>query len=264
DAVAAVADEREKALCKRKTPLVGVSEFPNLEEQRVEREPVSGGELQQLLKASLESLDLAAHRPRLLGLARKVKDDERALGDLTAACLEATTNGADMYSVATVLQHGQPDFHVEPIVQWREAEIWEQLRDRSDRADDRPTAFFANLGAIPAHKTRSTWAQNLLAAAGIGAATNDGFDDMNGMAAAWKDSSTTAAVVCGNDKDYTEMLEPAVAALKKAGCPVVLVAGRPGDAESALRELGVDEFIFVGTDVLSTMTRVLDSMGVES
>ena len=263
DAIREVADGREKALSKRKTALVGVSEFPNLREDAVERETVSAQEVQGLLKASLESLDLNAHRDSLLALARTVKDTGRGLGELTAACLDATSRGADMYSVATVLQHGQPDFHVEPILQWRESEIWEQQRDRSDRQENRPTAFLANLGSIPSHKTRATWAQNLLAAVGIDAASNDGFNDLDALAAAWKSSSTRLSVICGSDADYESMLEPALAALKKAGCDLVLVAGRPGEREDALRELGASDFIFVGADVLSVMTRVLDSDGVQ-
>ena len=263
DAIREVADEREKALSKRKTALVGVSEFPNLREDAVERATVSAQEVQGLLKASLESLDLNAHRDSLLALARTVKDTGRGPGELTAACLDATSRGADMYSVATVLQHGQPDFHVEPILQWRESEIWEQQRDRSDRQETRPRAFLANLGSIPSHKARATWAQNLLAAVGIDAASNDGFNDLDALAAAWKSSSTRLSVICGSDADYESMLEPALAALKKAGCDLVLVAGRPGEREDALRELGASDFIFVGADVLSVMTRVLDSDGVQ-
>lgn len=263
DSIREVADEREKTLSKRKTALVGVSEFPNLREEPVERAAVSAQEVQGLLKASLESLDLNAHRDNLLALARTVKDTGRRPGALTAACLDATSRGADMYSVATVLQHGQPDFHVEPILQWRESEIWEQQRDRSDRQETRPTAFLANLGSIPSHKARATWAQNLLAAVGIDVAGNDGFGDVDALAAAWKSSSTRLAVICGSDADYESMLEPALAALKKAGCDLVLVAGRPGERESALRELGASDFIFVGADVLSVMTRVLDSDGVQ-
>jgi len=51
--------------------------------------------------------------------------------------------------------------------------------------------------------------------------------------------------------------------LKEAGCPVVLVAGRPGKRESELREAGVSDFVFVGADVLEVMTQVLDSIGVQ-
>ena len=263
DAIREVADDREKALSKRKTALVGVSEFPNLAEEAVERVPVSDREVQSLLKASLESLDLGAHRDSLLALARCVQDGNREPGALTAACLDATGGGADMYSVATVLQHGQPDFHVEPILQWRESEIWEQQRDRSDRQETRPTAFFANLGSIPSHKARATWAQNLLAAVGVDTVTNEGFDEADALIAAWKSSSSALAVICGSDKDYETMLEPTVAALKKAGCDQILVAGRPQERETALRELGANDFIFVGADVLSVMTRVLDSMGLQ-
>ncbi|NNE20690.1 MAG: methylmalonyl-CoA mutase small subunit [Myxococcales bacterium] len=262
DAIHGIADEREKVLSKRKAALVGVSEFPDLRQDAVERSSVSDNELQALLKASLESLDLGAHRDRLLAVARSVKDEGRSPGALTEACVEATSNGADMYSVATVLQHGQPDFHVEPILQWRESEIWERQRERSDGLQPRPTAFLANLGPISSHTARATWAQNLLAAVGIDAVTNDGFETADALAAAWKSSATGLAVICGSDADYEAMLEPAVEALKKAGCDLLLVAGRPGERESAVRELGASEFIFVGADVLSVMTRVLDAMGV--
>ena len=263
DAVGEVADAREKGLAKRKTPVVGVSEFPNLYERTVDRDPVSAEEIQDLLKASIDSLDLGAHGERLRAIVSMVNDAGREPGALTRACLAATTGGADMYSVATVLQHGQPDFHVEPILQWRASEIWEELRARSDRHPTRPVAFFANLGAVPSHKPRSTWTQNLLAAVGIDADTNDGFSDMEALATAWKESSAVLAVICGSDTDYEALLDPAVAALKKAGCPVVLVAGRPGEREATLRESGVSDFVFVGADVLAVMTQVLDSVGVQ-
>jgi methylmalonyl-CoA mutase len=263
DAVDDVADARDERLCKRKTPVVGVSEFPNLHEDAVEREPVSAEEVRRLLKDSLDSLDLGAHREHLLALSRTVNDADREPGSLTDACLAATTGGADMYSVATVLQHGQPDFHVEPISQWRASELWERLRARSERGQTRPVAFFVTLGPIPSHKARSTWAQNLLASAGIDAATSDGADDIAAVASAWKDASASLAVICGSDEDYEELLGPAVAALKKAACPVVLVAGRPAEREAALREAGVSDFVFVGANVLRVMSQVLDSIGVE-
>jgi methylmalonyl-CoA mutase len=168
-----------------------------------------------------------------------------------------------MYGVAAVLQHGQPSFHVEPIPQWRAAEAWEDLRRRSDTSSKRPSAFMANLGSIPAHKARSTWAQNLLAGAGIEAHGNPGFDDPATLAGAFKESRATMAVVCGSDADYESMLEPAVVALKRAGCSVLLVAGRPKVDEAALRDSGVSDFVFVGADVLSIMSDVLDSLGVQ-
>ena len=263
DAVGEVADAREQRLARRKAPIVGVSDFPNLHEAPVEREAVSKDEIQALLKTSIDSLDLGAHGEGLRALVGIANEAAHEPGALTEACLALTTGGADMYSVATVLQHGQPDFHVEPVLQWRAAELWEALRTRSDGHSPRPVAFSANLGATPSHMVRSTWTQNLLAAAGIEIATNDGFADPQALAAAWKDSSAALAVICGSDESYEKWLEPTVAALKAAGCPLVLVAGRPDERETALREAGVSDFVYVGADVLGVMSQVLDSIGVQ-
>ncbi len=262
DAIGEVSAMRRQSIAKRKTPIVGVSEFPNLDERAVTRERVSDEEVNRGLRTALEQIDVGAHRDVLVGLARLVNDTARDSGALTEACVDAAKGGTDIYSLAAVLQHGQPDFHVEPIPAWRGADAWEQLRDRSARAEHRPTALLANLGPIPSHKARSTWAQNLLAAAGIEALGNDGFDAPNELEAAWKRAGASAAVVCGSDQDYQTMLEPAVDALKRAGCPLVLVAGRPGERAAALREAGVSDFAFVGADVLRIMTEVLDSVGV--
>jgi len=120
----------------------------------------------------------------------------------------------------------------------------------------------ANLGAIPSHKARSTWAQNLLAAAGIEPTSNEGFADASALADAWTKAGASLAMICGSDGEYETLLEPAVDALKKAGCPLVLVAGRPGDRAAALREAGVSDFVFMGADVLGIMVNVLDSVGV--
>jgi len=262
DAVGEVAAKRHESLAKRKTPIVGVSEFPNATEKPLVREQVTDEDVRRMLRAGVDELDVGAHRDDLIGLAQQVNDPERALGSLTESCLTATTGGLDMYSVAAVLQHGQPEFHAEPIPQWRASDGWEQLRSRSDDSDVRPTAFMANLGAIPSHKARSTWAQNLLAAAGIEPTSNEGFADASALADAWTKAGASLAMICGSDGEYETLLEPAVDALKKAGCPLVLVAGRPGDRAAALREAGVSDFVFMGADVLGIMVNVLDSVGV--
>jgi len=266
DSVGKVADEAHACIAKRKTPVVGVSEFPNLQEDAVQREQVSAEEIKRLFKESLDSLDLGAHRGKLIEIARAVEANDHNAGDLTDVCISATLSGADMYSIATVLQHGQPDFYLEPVSQWRQADVWERIRDRSDRhagaTGARPTAFLANIGPISAHGARSNWTQNLLAAAGVDSVTNEGFDDET-FGAAYADSSAGMAVICGSDSDYKQLLEPVVASLKASGCPVLLVAGRPGERESQLREAGVSDFVFVGADVLQVMRQVLEALGVE-
>ncbi|MGB5811864.1 MAG: hypothetical protein WBG86_15100, partial [Polyangiales bacterium] len=177
----------------------------------------------------------------------------------------AAMTGTDMYSISTVLQHGQPDFYLEPLSPWRQSDAWEGLRARSDRraADGpRPNVFLANLGPIPAHKARSAWTGNLFAAAGIGAVANDGFESVDDLVAAYLESGAGMAAICGSDADYAVSLVPAIEGLKGAGCAIIIVAGRPGDREDVLREVGAHGFVFVGADVFAVVRQTLDMLGV--
>jgi methylmalonyl-CoA mutase len=263
DAVGSVADERRRDIEKRKAPIVGVSEFPNADEAEVEREQLTEEDVRRMLRVAVDALDVGAHRDDLVALAQRANDPELPMGELTKACVQAAQGGLDLYSIAAVLQHGRPELHLEPVAQWRASDEWEALRARSDQSPTRPKAFLANLGSIPAHKARATWAQNLLSAAGIATAANDGFADAAAAAEGWHEASASFAVICGSDADYETMLEPTISALKQAGCPVVLVAGRPGDRAAELREAGVSDFVYIGADVLDIMANVLDSVGVE-
>ncbi|MGB5811131.1 MAG: methylmalonyl-CoA mutase subunit beta, partial [Polyangiales bacterium] len=205
DRIAAVSAERRTRIAKRKTPIVGVSEFPNLDEPRIERERVTQEEIAKRTRESLEALDLGASRSKLIAIARAMDAIQETPGELMDACVGAAMTGTDMYSISTVLQHGQPDFYLEPLSPWRQSDAWEGLRARSDRraADGpRPSVFLANLGPIPAHKARSAWTGNLFAAAGIASVANDGFESVDDLVAAYLESGAGMAAICGSDADY--------------------------------------------------------------
>ncbi len=72
------------------------------------------------------------------------------------------------------------------------------------------------------------------------------------------DEKAIVACLCGPDDRYAAEAIPHIKALKSAGCTRVLMAGRPGANEAALREAGVDGFIFIGCDVVSSLNELLD------
>ncbi|MEM7135351.1 MAG: methylmalonyl-CoA mutase family protein [Myxococcota bacterium] len=265
DAIAEFSSTTRSRIAKRRMPVVGVSEFPNLAEDPVERSRASEREIKEALQAKIDELDLGVHRAKLIAISRAVEASGPA-SELMDVCLSGMMGGGDLYSMATVLQHAQPDFYLDPIPQWRQADAWEALRDRSDRhaakTGSRPTAFFANLGALPDHKARSTWSQNLLAAGGIEAIADNSFQSAEEVAGAYLEATSDLAIVCGSDADYERLLAPTVTALAEAKCPIILVAGRPREQESELLDLGATAFVFVGADVLSVIRRVLDQIGV--
>jgi methylmalonyl-CoA mutase len=58
-------------------------------------------------------------------------------------------------------------------------------------------------------------------------------------------------------------LVPEVApALKSAGCAYLFLAGNPGDKRQVYMSAGVDDFIFLGGDVLQTTRSTLVRLGV--
>ncbi len=65
------------------------------------------------------------------------------------------------------------------------------------------------------------------------------------------------ACLCGSDERYAAEAETAARALKASGARRVVLAGRPGALEAPLRAAGVDAFIYVGCDVLTTLEEVL-------
>lgn len=150
-----------------------------------------------------------------------------------------------------------------PLAPHRLAEPFERLRARAAAAA--PTAFLATLGAPADFTARATWTKNLLEAGGIAAPFDGGFDSAIAVAAAFRASEAPLAVVASSDAVYGALLLPVVEALVAAGARRVWVAGKPHDdgLETLLRAAGVDGFLAAGQDVVSTLTAIQTSLGLE-
>ena len=146
---------------------------------------------------------------------------------------------------------------VKPLRMARLAEPFETLRDSADahaaKTGKPLTVFLASIGKVIDHNIRSTWIKNYLAAGGIAAAMTDGYPDATAAAAAFKESGDSAACICSSDALYADHAEATAKALKAAGAKLILMAGRPGDAEKALTAAGVDRFLYAGADAVATL-----------
>jgi methylmalonyl-CoA mutase len=168
---------------------------------------------------------------------------------------EATPAVLDVAPIVTP-KEGTIAVTAEALPRIRLAAPYERLRDASDRllaqTGSRPKVFLANLGSLSDFTARATFAKNFFEAGGIAAVTNDGFASRDAMTAAFKASGATLACLCSSDTVYEG--EAAEAARALAGAAHVYLAGRPRAQEAALKAAGVGTFIFVGCDVLATLT----------
>ncbi|NIJ14057.1 methylmalonyl-CoA mutase [Saccharomonospora amisosensis] len=139
----------------------------------------------------------------------------------------------------------------------RYAQDYERLRDRADarlaETGSRPSVFLATLGPLADHTARATFAANLFMAGGIEPINPGVTDD---PVAAFRESGTTVACLCGSDKAYAQQAAEVAAALREAGAVSVLLAGKPADYPA------VTGYVHKGCDALAVLTGTLETLGV--
>jgi methylmalonyl-CoA mutase len=155
---------------------------------------------------------------------------------------------------------------LDPLPCIRLATPFEHLRDASDRmlaqTGARPRIFLANLGVAADFSARATFAQNLFAAGGFAAVTNDGFagsglpagaaTDLAALVAAFKGSGAALACLCASDEVYAREAVTAANALTAAGVAHLYCAGRPA-AAAELAAAGIGTFLHAGCDALAVL-----------
>ena len=139
-----------------------------------------------------------------------------------------------------------------PLGLHRHADAFERQRGRTDAVErasgSRPVAFLATLGPPAAWTARATFAKNFFEVAGI--------RTVEGAVDEFDPGVTTLACVCSSDPVYRESATAAAAELRAAGATRIYLAGRGLDLD------GIDEEVGLGSDVLDTLTRALDELGV--
>ncbi len=154
-----------------------------------------------------------------------------------------------------------------PLPSLRLAEPFEALRDRAEAlaaAGRRPAVFLATLGRAADFTARATFAKGFFEAGGLAAILGDGFAEPDGatdliaLTDAFKASGAALACLCSSDEVYAREATDAAMALAASGAAAVWLAGRPGEAEAALRAAGVAGFAFMGCDMLAALKEALD------
>ncbi|QLH40529.1 MAG: methylmalonyl-CoA mutase small subunit [Defluviicoccus sp.] len=250
--------QREGNLAKRRDPLTGVSEFPNILEAPVELEQP---DMLAAYKAACERLK-STRGAATSGAASALTSVPA--GELAAKAVAAASAGATLGEMAVALKGSETT--IEALPRHRYGEQFEALRDASDaylaKTGARPKIFLANLGPIAKHTGRATFAKNFFEVAGIETLSNTGFADAQSCAAAFGSSGAKIAILCSADPVYETMVETVAPALKATGCEYLFLAGSPGDKKGAYTAAGVDDFIFLGCDLLQITRSTLARLGV--
>ena len=199
-------ERRVADLRKRKTPLVGVSEFPNLGEATLVRSSIDMNAVEGELGHRFGTATADERHRAMMEFARISQTESRVPGELVARGIAAASLGVDLFSLSAVQRTGRASVFAEPLTAYRAASVFESLRDASDsyfaQKGRRPLAALLNLGPVSAHTARATWIRNVLAAGGIDAVDVSGFSDATGALDAYAKSTADMVVFCGSDELY--------------------------------------------------------------
>jgi len=252
-------------VANRKRAVVGVSVFPDLDEEPLEREPTRMRDVEVELGNELQEVSSDDRHESLLQLAEAVRAF-RAGGDpFDDAVRKCIGLGVDLYSVGTLLRTGRASLHLAPVERVPQAAPWEALRDKVDawaaRHDERPVVFVANVGPLAEHSARLTWTRNLFAAAGLPThASEQGYADAASALEAF--GGQPVVVVCTIAERLADVALELAPKVKAKGAKRVLVAGRPRDRREELEKKGVDAFVHAGKDLLQELADVLEGIGI--
>jgi methylmalonyl-CoA mutase len=147
-----------------------------------------------------------------------------------------------------------------PVVAHRLGEEFEQLRARSDailaRTGERPRVFLCALGRHDEFAGRLGFAAHLFEAGGFVPQVHETAASMDDLGQAFAASGARQAAICSSDASYAAMADAAARALKQGRCGRLYLMGRPDPAmQAGWQEAGVDEFVYLGADVLATLQR---------
>jgi methylmalonyl-CoA mutase len=230
--------------------VTGVSSFPNIEEEPVDRYRATRDPRQ-----SPDLVPTAVHRA--VGAET---------GTFTAA-LDAAHGGITASELVDVLKGSDEKDNLAPVATEREARPFEALRDASDlhlrTAGVRPQVFLAAIGTSSETRAATTFMSNLLAAGGLKAVLAEGLDGVQALAAAFAASGSRSAVICAARDQASEVIPQLAREMKALRARRVLVVGKPGRLERTWREAGVDGFIQKDINAVELLTDLLEAEGVD-
>ena len=242
--VAETAADRLRDIATHKTPLLGVSEFPQLKEVPAR---VLTPEVSSITNAG-QTLDLPA------------PGDGRHSEAMIAEALQGATFADFAITVDPAVQQ------IVPLPPERAAAPFERLREASDlrldRTGRRPSVYLATIGTPAEFAARCGFAENVFAAGGIQASGGTGSVAIDVLAERFEQSGAEIACICGTDAAYAETAEAMARALKSAGARMVFLAGKPGDRQAEWRAAGIDSFLHAGCDILACLEAAHTAIGL--
>ncbi len=220
---------RTSALATGRSAMIGVTEYPNLEEAH-ERASATQADNHSTASGNDTAETQSVSIPALVGALSEGK------------------------SIAEFESRGNFRVKSEPLNQFRDSHPFEQLRHKSQvhqkNRGTPPTVTLITIGSQKDYAARVAFCKNFFAVAGIDTKTTDHAGDLN---------NTNLAVLCSSDKKYLQEASLLCTSVKAKN---LWIAGNNQEVLTALEALNVSESIHLRCDKLTLLDKAFSMLGV--
>jgi len=189
--------------------------------------------------------NLATRRSALIGTNAYPNAKDRRLEDLRIPLAE-DPSGNDLTPTRLAIPYERLRLAVEASVK---------------AGEPQPTVLLALAGDRKMARARAGFCTGYFGCGSYAVVERD-LNELDGLAAAVVETGAKIVVVCAADDDYANLVPIARASL--AADVAVVVAGYPKDLLEVLRTAGADEFVYLGQNVVDTLTAFHRRLGIEA
>jgi methylmalonyl-CoA mutase len=266
-AVGSMAEERIKAVMKRRDSIVGVNQYANPTEKPLEVPATDNkafyNRRSQQIASHRTSLDDAENQFVLSCLTAMVGPKGADNVDL---CIDAVTAGATLGEITRAIRITDSPFaSITPVCLTRAAAPIEGLRAKMNAQPHAAEVFLCNMGSLKEHKARADFSRGFFSVGGYDVISPTGFKTPAEAVVAFAKSNARVAVICSTDENYPALVPALVSGIRRQRPNALIVlAGYPTDQIEAHKKAGVDEFIHIKADAYEVLSRIHKQLGIQS
>lgn len=268
--VSGLAQKRSKDVATRKTVIVGVNSYANVKEEVKQPMIFDARKIYDHRAAYLQKLRVSGNggiHSSILGDLENVKNEKDGITKLKLASALAA-KGATLGEIFSHVNDSTVSEKVEPIIVNRPAHEFEQLRLRASafkkKNGNLPKLYLFNIGPVKQHKARADFSRGFFEAGGFEVNYAQGVTEVSAGVDAAAASGAKVFVLCSTDDTYPELVPQFVKAIKQIDKDALcILAGYPKEQIETHKQSGIDDFIFVGANVVQVINNIFDRTGVE-
>ena len=182
---------------------------------------------------------------------------------ITEAYLLGTTIGEISSSLNS--SHKE-EIKIEKLNLRRASENFEELRNLASEYKRKngslPKVYLANYGSLKEYKGRADFSKGFFEVGGFNVIDPNGSQSIYEIVNETKNSTAPIAVICSSDDNYPDIVPDLVKGLKDKNPKIqVILAGYPKEQIEEHKKSGIDDFIFLGADVMTILTSLFIKIG---